>query len=185
MNGNAVIALFLALGLILHWNPIRYVRTFTGSVLLVLLRGRLRRSSRLRHRFKLLQPALGIVGNLGCGADEHLVDERCELLADEPPRHRVHVGAHDIEAEPVGLLEGCSSPHEWVGDGTVEAVRTEVGVGHGEIVSDELREQQVPGQRARAACEPFVDADVRAKVLLCLLLPERHARGESRVEPVF
>ncbi len=30
MNGNAVIALFLALGLILHWNPIRYVRTFTG-----------------------------------------------------------------------------------------------------------------------------------------------------------
>lgn len=31
MNGNAVIALFLALGLILHWNPIRYVRTFTGS----------------------------------------------------------------------------------------------------------------------------------------------------------
>ena len=28
---NAVIALFLALGLILHWTPIRYVRTFTGS----------------------------------------------------------------------------------------------------------------------------------------------------------
>jgi short-chain fatty acids transporter len=28
---NAVIALFLAVGLILHWTPIRYVRTFTGS----------------------------------------------------------------------------------------------------------------------------------------------------------
>jgi short-chain fatty acids transporter len=28
---NAVIALFLAIGLILHWTPIRYVRTFTGS----------------------------------------------------------------------------------------------------------------------------------------------------------
>jgi short-chain fatty acids transporter len=28
---NAVIALFLALGLILHWTPINYVRTFTGS----------------------------------------------------------------------------------------------------------------------------------------------------------
>jgi short-chain fatty acids transporter len=28
---NTVIALFLALGLILHWTPIRYVRTFTGS----------------------------------------------------------------------------------------------------------------------------------------------------------
>ncbi len=28
---NAVIALFLALGLMLHWTPISYVRTFTGS----------------------------------------------------------------------------------------------------------------------------------------------------------
>lgn len=28
---NAVIALFLAIGLILHWTPINYVRTFTGS----------------------------------------------------------------------------------------------------------------------------------------------------------
>jgi short-chain fatty acids transporter len=31
LDFNAVIALFLALGLILHWTPIRYVRTFTGS----------------------------------------------------------------------------------------------------------------------------------------------------------
>jgi short-chain fatty acids transporter len=31
LDFNAVIALFLAIGLILHWTPIRYVRTFTGS----------------------------------------------------------------------------------------------------------------------------------------------------------
>jgi short-chain fatty acids transporter len=31
LDFNAVIALFFALGLILHWTPIRYVRTFTGS----------------------------------------------------------------------------------------------------------------------------------------------------------
>jgi short-chain fatty acids transporter len=31
LDFNAVIALFLAIGLILHWTPIRYVRTFVGS----------------------------------------------------------------------------------------------------------------------------------------------------------
>ena len=31
MDFNAVIAIFLAIGLILHWTPINYVRTFTGS----------------------------------------------------------------------------------------------------------------------------------------------------------
>ena len=31
LDFNAVIAIFLAIGLILHWTPINYVRTFTGS----------------------------------------------------------------------------------------------------------------------------------------------------------
>src|SRR5919199_5911208 len=31
LDFNAVIAFFLAIGLILHWTPINYVRTFTGS----------------------------------------------------------------------------------------------------------------------------------------------------------
>ena len=31
LDFNAVIALYLAVGLILHWTPIRYVRSFTGS----------------------------------------------------------------------------------------------------------------------------------------------------------
>src|SRR5919202_5456669 len=31
LDFNAVIAIFLAIGLVLHWTPINYVRTFTGS----------------------------------------------------------------------------------------------------------------------------------------------------------
>ena len=144
-----------------------------------------------RHRIRAVNNATrGVeVSNLllerrpqaGCRGAVGIEINVVELLADDPPRHRIDVETEDLAAQPVGLKDRSTAAHKRIGDADpVQPVRAierlpQWGVG-------ELRQQEPPEERARPPGEPFVDRDDWTIVLLNLLLPQGEVGDERNIE---
>ena len=107
--------------------------------------------------------------------------DRLDLLADDPGRHRIDVEAIHVASDAIRLDERRPASHERVGDtqpGKVVGSKEEVV----QATLAELGEHEAAEQGARAACEPLVDTDDRAVVLLDLLLSKRHFGDQRNIE---
>ena len=107
--------------------------------------------------------------------------EMVDLLADDPGGHRIEVESLHVAAESIRLDQGGAAAHERVGDAPAgQVVAGKEGVL--QWAGSELGQQEAAEQRAGPACEPLVNADDRAVVLLYLLLPQRQAGDQGNVE---
>lgn len=106
-----------------------------------------------------------------------------DALPHQPVSHRVHVPTNDTRTQPEGLEHRRAAAHERVGDDRVDIVRLPELLTH--LPVPELAQQQVPEKGAGTSGEPLVDADDGPVALLNLLLTQRQAGGERRIEPGF